>query len=197
MSSYGWILVSAAVEAAAHERFFTFMPERIFGPIGMSATRPDSAAEYMPERATFYFPRFAGDTRYGPELARDGDHSCAAGAGAFLSTPSDLVRFGMAVTSGKLLQPSTLELLQTSQRLGSGQETGYGLGWTLATVTLAGKPTRMAGHGSKPDFIGGTAYLATFPERGIAVAAISNTSFADAKSVVLRIAETFAAARGN
>jgi hypothetical protein len=31
----------------------------------------------------------------------------------------------------------TVELLQTSQRLASGEETGYGLGWDLETVTLA------------------------------------------------------------
>ena len=44
----------------------------------------------------------------------------------FLSTPSDLVRFGMAIESGKLLQPATVQTLQTSQRLASGEETGYG-----------------------------------------------------------------------
>ena len=60
----------------------------------------------------------------------------------FLSTPSDLVRFAMAINSGKLLQPATVQLLQTSQRLPSGQETGYGLGWDLETVALAGKQTR-------------------------------------------------------
>ena len=191
-STYGWILVSAAVEAAADERFFRFMRTQIFEPLGMSATRPDSATEPIRDRATFYFPRFAGDTRYGPELTREGDHSCFAGAGAFLSTPSDLVRFGMATSSGKLLQPATVTLLQTSLRLPSGQETGYGLGWKLETVTLAGQSTRLAGHGTQQDFIGGTAYLLTFPERGIVVAVTSNISFADMKSVGLKIAQAFA-----
>ena len=194
-SSYGWILVSAAVESAAKEPFFSFMRTQIFEPLGMTATRPDSAREAIPDRATFYFPRFAGDTRYGPELTREGDHSCFAGAGAFLSTPSDLVRFGMALSRGKLLQPATVELLQTPQRLASGEETGYGLGWKLETVSLAGELVRMAGHGTKPDFIGGTAYLMTFPERGIVVAATSNISFADLKSVALKVAHVFANAR--
>jgi serine beta-lactamase-like protein LACTB, mitochondrial len=192
-SSFSWILVSAAVEAAAGERFFRLMRTQIFEPLGMAATRPDSAAESIAERATFYFPRFAGDTRYGPESAREGDHSCYAGGGAFLSTPSDLVRFGMAVSSGRLLQPNTVTLLQTPQRLRSGEETGYGLGWKLETVALGGEPLRMAGHGTKSDFIGGTTYLMTFPERGIVVAVMSNTSFADAKSIALKIAEAFAA----
>jgi CubicO group peptidase (beta-lactamase class C family) len=191
-SSYGWILVSAAVEDAAGERFFTFMRTQVFEPLGMAATRPDSSAEAIADRATFYFPRFAGDTRYGPELAREGDHVCFAGAGAFLSTPSDLVRFGMSINSGKLLQPATVEMLQTPQRLASGQQTGYGLGWQLETVTLTGEPTRMAGHDTKKDFIGGTTSLSTFPERGIVVAVTSNISFADTHSIGLSVAQAFA-----
>ena len=42
-SSYGWILVSAAVEAAADQPFLTFMREQIFDPLGMRDTIPDSA----------------------------------------------------------------------------------------------------------------------------------------------------------
>ena len=190
-SSYGWILVSAAVEAAAKEPFFSFMRTQVFDSLAMTSTRPDSAKETIADRATFYFPRFGGNNLYGPELAREGDHSCFAGAGAFLSTPSDMVRFGMAIIGGKLLQPATSEMLQTSQRLASGEETGYGLGWKVETVSLAGQPTRMAGHGTKADFIGTTAYLMTFPERGIVVAVTANTSFADTKSVALKIAEAF------
>ncbi|MBA2305715.1 MAG: serine hydrolase [Acidobacteria bacterium] len=33
-SSYGWILVSAAVEATAEESFSTFMRKQIFEPLG-------------------------------------------------------------------------------------------------------------------------------------------------------------------
>ena len=56
-SSYGWILVSAAVEAAADERFFTFMRKQVFEPLGMDDTSAD--AEPVPDRAIYYFPRFA------------------------------------------------------------------------------------------------------------------------------------------
>ena len=193
-SSYGWILVSAAVEAAANEPFFAFMRTQVFEPLRMRDTTIDVATEAIPARATFYWARFglAGDTRYGPKPARHGDHSCYAGAAAFLSTASDLVRFGMGIDSGKLLKPGTIQLLRTPQRLASGEETGYGLGWELETPPLAGRPTRMAGHGSKEDFIGGTTYLMTFPERGLVVAVMANISFADTKSIALNIAQAFA-----
>jgi serine beta-lactamase-like protein LACTB, mitochondrial len=190
-SPYGWILVSAAVEEAAREPFFTFMRARIFEPLGMKATRPDALTESTRGRATLYYPRFAADTRYGPEFTRDGDYSCFAGAGAFLSTPSDLVRYATAITNGTLLQPATVKLLQTPQRLTSGQETGYGLGWDLETLSLAGQSTTMAGHDDEFT-IGGSASLATFPARGIVVAVMTNISFAKTSSLAASIAEAFA-----
>jgi CubicO group peptidase (beta-lactamase class C family) len=137
-SSYGWIVVSAAVEAAAGVPFHTFMDKKIFEPLGMDDTSADSTTDPIRDRATFYFPRFAADPGYGLHLMRPIDYSCYAGASAFLSTPSDLVRFGMAMNSGSLLQPSTVRLLQTAQHTASGRETGYALGWDLETVTLAG-----------------------------------------------------------
>lgn len=48
------------------------------------------------------------------------DFSCYAGSSALLSTPSDLVRFEISVNTGKLLQPDTVQLVQTPQRLASG-----------------------------------------------------------------------------
>lgn len=191
-SSYGWILVSAAAEAAAGEPFFVFMRTAIFEPLGMTATRPDYWRQTISDRATFYFPRFAGDPKYGPDLAREGDHSCAAGGGAFLSTPTDLVRFGMAIDGGTLLTPASVQMLQTPQHLKSGLPTDYALGWKVETVPLAGKPTRMAGHTTKQDFIGGTASLLTFPERHIVVAVTSNTSFGDTTSIGRQVADAFA-----
>ena len=52
----------------------------------------------------------------------------------------------MAMNGGRLLQPATVQMLQTSLRLPSGEETGYGLGWDLETLPLAGRPTQVVGH---------------------------------------------------
>ena len=165
--------------------------EQIFEPLGMDDTRIDAAPEPIPDQVTSYFPRFAADPRYGLHLMRPLDYSCYAGSSAFLSTPSDLVRFALAINSGKLLQPATVQLLQTSQRLASGQETGYGLGWDLETVTLAGEQTRLVGHDG--DALGGmVASLMTFPEHGMVVAVTSNISYADTFGVGLKIAQAFA-----
>ena len=243
-SIYDWILVSAAVEAAADQPFLKFMQERIFDPLGMRDTiadlppdpaavnagdddgfpllnlirelifdprgtrdiTPDSASDYKTkpdstnqpsgDRVTSYSPRFASDPNYGLHLMHHLDSSCFAGAGVFISTPSDLVRFGMAMNSGKLLKPSTVELLQTPQLLPSGKETDYGLGWYRKTVTLAGKKTRLTGlDGDSLGYAVGdgmVASLMTFPEYGMAVAVTSNISYAGTSSVGMKIAEAFA-----
>jgi CubicO group peptidase (beta-lactamase class C family) len=195
-SSYGWILVSAAVEAAAKEPFLAFLQKRVFEPVGMRDTLAESASETIPNRPTFYFPRFGADPRYGLHLMRPLEYSCYAGSSVFLSTPSDLVRFGMAINGGKLLKPATVELLQTSQRLASGQETGYGLGWDLETVTLVGEQTRWVGHAGTS--LGGmVASLMTFPKQRIAVAVVSNISYSDTEGLALKIAQAFAEQAGS
>lgn len=189
-SNYDFIVVSAAVEAAAGEPFLAFMQKQIFEPLGMSHTRADSATKPF-ARAIPYFPRFAADPRYGPDEMRPIDYSCYSGSSVFLSTATDLVRFAIAINGGKLLQPATVQLLQAPQRLSSGQETGYGLGWDLEVVTLAGKQTRWAGHDGQS--LGGmVASLMSFPEQGLVVAVIANTSYADTETLGLKIAETFA-----
>lgn len=194
-SSYGWILISAAIDAVADDSFLTFMRRHIFEPLGMHDTLPELQMESIAGLATPYFPRFAADPRYGPDLMRPINYSCYAGSSMFVSTPSDLVRFAMAVHGGTWLQPATVQLLQTSQPLASGEETGYGLGWQLETVERADTLTRTVGHHGTS--LGGmVASLMIFPgdrpERAIVVAVMSNTSYADTRSLAVRIAQLFA-----
>jgi serine beta-lactamase-like protein LACTB, mitochondrial len=190
-SNYSWIVVSAAIEAAADQLFLTFMRQQIFEPLSMHDTEADSSNAATGDRATSYFPRFAADPRYGPDVMRDIDLSCYAGSSVFVSTPSDLVRFAMAINGGKLLKPETVQLLEAPQRTTSGAETGYGLGWDLETATINGKHTPVVGHDG--DLLGGMmSSLMTFREQGIVVSVTSNTSYADTATLATKIAEAFA-----
>lgn len=181
-STYGWIVVSNAVESAAGVPFYDFMQREVFAPLGMRDTVPDGPG--VPNRAFFYSPAMRGNTRLGLEPARLVDSSCFAGAGAFLSTPADLVRFGLAMLNGTLLEPKTVALLQTPLQLESGKSTGYGLGWSVEDAKV--------GHGGSAT--GGTASLLTFPEQGIVVAVTSNVSFAEGVApLAAHIGEAFGA----
>ena len=190
-SNYGWILVSGAVEAAAREPFAMFMRRHIFEPLGMHDTRSEALAG-NPDQAVYYFPRFAADTRYGTQGPETVDFSCFSGASAFLSSPSDMVRFITALESGTPLKPETVQVLQASQRLSTGEETGYGLGWDIETVTLGRQPARAIGYdGELRD--GRVSSFMIVPGRDLIIAVMSNISFADTTSIAMSIAEAFAA----
>jgi CubicO group peptidase (beta-lactamase class C family) len=166
--------------------------ELIYDPRATSGGGPGFAKKPAPDRVTPYFTRFASDPNYGMHLMRPLDYSCYAGASVFVATPSDLVRFGMAINSGKLLEPATVKALQTPQRLASGEEINYGLGWQIKSVQLAGKQTRALGHDG--DSLGGTvASFVTFPEYAIVVALASNISHADTYPLAVKVAEAFVA----
>jgi len=190
-SSYGWIAVSAAIEAAAGEPLQAFMRKQIFEALEMADTVADSETQTSPDQVASYFPRYAANPRYGPDVIRKIGFSCYSGSSVFVSTPADLVRFGMAIDSGKLLQPATVQLLHTSQPLASGEMTGHGLGWDLETVTLGGEETEVIGHDGT--VLGGTvASLIILPAQGIVVAVLSNVSYADTFALAVKIAEAFA-----
>jgi CubicO group peptidase (beta-lactamase class C family) len=157
----------------------------------MLSTHADSATRSTANRVTFYFPRFMADPRYGLHLMRPIDYSCYSGSSVFLSTPSDLVRFGMAIDGGTLLHPATVQLLMTPPRLASGEESGYGLGWDLENVVLSGQSARSVGHDGLS--LGGpVASVLMFPEQGLVVAVTSNISYTDTRAVALSIAQAFA-----
>jgi serine beta-lactamase-like protein LACTB, mitochondrial len=170
---------------------FNLFLENIFDPRTTRARKPDAAKTPAEDRVTSYFPRFAADPSYGLHVMRPLDYSCYAGSSVFASTPSDLVRFAMAIHGGRLLPPATVELLQMPQRLVSGEDTGYGLGWDLETVTVAGKQTRVIGHDG--ELLGGmSSSLFTVPEHGVTVSVLSNISYADTFSLAVAIADSFA-----
>jgi len=193
-STFGWVLVSAAIEAAAHQSLPAFMEAQVFKPLGMSATRFESATEPVPDRVTFYQRRFLGEGSEGVVPASPVDNSCFSGGGAILSTPSDLVRFGIAMNRGKLLNVDTVRRLWERQLLTSGQETEFGLGWMAEDVTLASEPTRMVHHASR-SLVGGTTSFMVFPSRGIVVAVTANIANGITRDIALSIAQAFAEQR--
>jgi serine beta-lactamase-like protein LACTB, mitochondrial len=163
-SIWGWVLVSAAVEGASGEPFNRFMARQVFAPLGMERT-------VTAEREDL------DGVAHG--AGRRPDYSCLAGGGAFLSTPTDLVRLGSAMLTPGLLRADTIAAFATPARLVSGASTTYALGWTVKTIELAGQPTRIVSHRGSP--AGGTVSLLTFPDVGVAIAAAANR--ADARGV--------------
>ena len=178
-SIWGWVLVSAAVEGAAGEPFHRFMARQVFEPLGMDSTVVAETDDL-------------DDIAHG--TGRRPDYSCVAGGGAFLSTPSDLVRLGSTMLKPGFLRAETIALLQTPARLTSGASTAYALGWTVRSMPVAGEPTRVVSHRGSP--AGGSVCLLAFPDLGLAMAVAANLS--DARGVeplAFQVADAFAKQR--
>ncbi len=174
-SIWGWVLVGAVVEGAAGEPFARYMVGHVFEPLAMART---------------VVAETEGLDGVAHQGGRRPDYSCAAGAAAFLSTPTDLVRLGSAMLKPGLLKAETIAAFQTPARLVSGASTTYALGWTVSRVPFAGGPARMVSHRGSP--MGGTVSLLTFPDLGVAVATAANVADASGVNPFARqVAEAF------
>jgi len=127
----------------------------------------------------------------GLEAGPGADYSCFAGAGAFLSTPSDLVRLGSAMLKPGLLAAETIRLFQTPLQLESGASTGFALGWKVDTIQLAGAPSRLLRHRATPT--GSTVSLSLFPDRSMVIAVATNVTHGmeAVDPFALQVAEAF------
>ncbi len=183
-SSYGWNLVSAAIEGASDTPFLEYMQQRVFKRLGLSNTRPDHAQAKIAQRTHFYANIQGG---IGPAPAVDNSYKWAGGG--FLSTPSDLVRFAQAHLRPGFLKQASLDALFTPQHTRDGRSTGYGIGWTITKNDDFG-----AVWGHSGGSVGGSTQLLLLPDLGLVVALTLNNSEGPTRAMTMEIARFFAAA---
>ena len=166
-SSYGWNLLSAVVEGASGESFLPYVREQVLRPLGLRHTVAEHTDSIVEHRARIYERGNDGRLLNAPHV----DNSYKWAGGGFLSTAEDLVRFGSAHLRPGFLKAGSLALLFTPQRTTGGKETGYGIGWASGKDD-AGRRTVQHSGGA----VGGNAYLLLYPEHGVVVAMLTNTT---------------------
>lgn len=182
-STYGWTLISAAMERAAKQDFLAFMEASVFGPLQMKDTRPDRAGVLDPQRTHFYDTNAAGRFVETPAV----DNSYKWAGGGFLSTVEDLVRFGSAHLQPGFLKAESLAVMFRSQRTAEGKPVDYGIGWRVLK-DAKGHAIMLHTGGS----IGGTSVLILHPATRTVVALACNHSTSPFKKDAFEaIAEMF------
>jgi len=185
-STYGFTLLSAAMERAAGMPFLTLMEERVLEPLGMTRTGPEVKGQLHPDQARGYEPAPGGGAVVPPET----DLSNKWAGGGFLSTAPDLVSFASAHMDGSFLEPATTRLFWTPQKTLDGEETGYGIGWNI----MERDGRRVVYHTGGAT--GGSDVLVLLPDEGVAVAVLTNLSSQRPTEAALAIAEAFLASGG-
>ncbi len=146
-SNAGYTLLACAIEGASGVSYDAYMRAHVFGPAGMSSTRRDNSLEVVPERARPYMvrtkenteqwqglwqPRHLADTEVAvPFNADPVDPSWSPGAGGYLTTPVDLVRFASALLEGRLLPAERVARIPHPYVLSTGETVPRSHGWLL------------------------------------------------------------------
>jgi CubicO group peptidase (beta-lactamase class C family) len=180
-STFGYVLLSAAIEKAAKKDFLTFMHDDIFVPIGLENTVADQNKELILNRSRFY-DEVKGKLSNGIYV----DNSNKWAGGGFLSTSYDLTKMVQSLFEHKFLNKESVDKLWTSYLLPDGKPVDYGIGWKLAADTHSRKYVY---HGGSS--MGGRSIIFVYPDTQTIVAITCNLSTDFDQGVAIKIAEVF------
>jgi serine beta-lactamase-like protein LACTB, mitochondrial len=182
-STFGFVLLSAAMEGAASKNFLQIVNDEVIQPLRLSSMGPDLMKDIIADKSRYY-QREKG--KIGNAPYEDPSYKWA-GAG-MISSAADLARFGMAHLAPGYLNHQTLETMFQSQKTADGKETGVGLAWRIGLDWKGRKIYHHAGN-----IAGGRAVLILYPESRLAIALMSNVSGQPAfvESTAQLIAEGF------
>ncbi|MEH0154455.1 serine hydrolase [Limibacter armeniacum] len=120
-SSYGYILLGAAIENITSQPYLSYMKQHVWNPLNMLSTYGDVSDSLMENKSKFYY--------LNGEEAAPYDLSYAYSTGGLVSTSDDLVKFGLALTQNSFFKEEIKKQFFETQYTAKGLPTGYGLGW--------------------------------------------------------------------
>jgi D-alanyl-D-alanine carboxypeptidase len=122
-SNTGYLLLGSVTALVSRKPFEQSLQERIFTPLGMTATR------FEPKRGT---PGLAdGYTPLGlgaAEISIAEGHGWIGAAGGIWSTPEDLLKWDLALMDGKVLSEKSWKTMTSPRELKGGRSSAYGCG---------------------------------------------------------------------
>jgi CubicO group peptidase (beta-lactamase class C family) len=172
----GFNLLGYIIENVSGVDYWQFLRQRIFLPLGMTATTNRDSRYPVRFRASGYETDPAG--RY---INRDYDLTDLFSAGTILSTVDDIARWNASLDSQKLLTADSEKAMWTPLTLNNGDTHGYskgrthsyGFGWFLDPV----RGHRCVSHGGLTS--GFSASIQRFPDDGLAIIVLTNSNEED------------------
>lgn len=172
-SNTAYVLLGAVIEAADGKPLPASMHDRLFSPLGLTATAMDDAADIVSGRASGY-TNTTGPVGF--DNASFLSMTYPGAAGAMRSTTTDLCRWHQALLGGRVLSSSSLAKMLTPATLADGTlpkdgdaEVRYGFGLQLSPADTR----EVISHGGGIN--GFASYLGTYREADLSLATIVNT----------------------
>jgi CubicO group peptidase (beta-lactamase class C family) len=153
----------------------------------MTLTTADRNDSIIVHRTSVYQIDSLGNIANAPYV----DNSYKWAGGGFISTTTDLVKFGEAhMTQGFLSEP-TLREFTTSQVLNNGDSTHYGVGWSVF------KDGDLMGYGHGGGSVGGITAFRVYPSEKMVLVILSNSSDTQYGDIPVTIVRLFVEAKHN
>ena len=161
----GYFILGAIIEQIAGKPYERVLKERIFDPLGMTASGYDTTRALLPKRARGYTQRLSGVIN-----ADYLDMSLPYAAGSLYSTVDDLYLWDQALYGEKVL-PAALKEQMFTPKLSN-----YGYGWVIRKQPIgAAKAERTTiGHGGGIN--GFSSLITRIPEDRHLVVLLNNTA---------------------
>lgn len=165
-SSWGYTLLSAAVEAGAGQPFLEVVTDRVAPGLAIGPDATDSGHPQASKAYAFIDGAATPAPRH--------DFSYTWGGGGLGSTPEAIALFGSRVMSGGIVSPATFEWMLEPARLEDGsvvreRDFEVGFGWR---VSRTAEGDRIAHHAGVTD--GARSALVLWPDEGTSASVLSN-----------------------
>ncbi len=171
---WGYFLLGMIIEKQSGMRYQEFVRERIFQPLGMTATTVIDQWAIMKNRV-------AGYTLRNGKLAhirRVGQHELPSHYGIF-SSVKDLTKWDAVLYTEKLLKKASLDQMWTPVKLNNGFTFPYGIGWHLIDHRGFKRISVNGGTGTN---------ITRFPEEKLTVIVLTNLNRVEPWHLALGVA---------
>jgi CubicO group peptidase (beta-lactamase class C family) len=177
-SNTGYALLALIVERASGERFARFLHDRIFAPLGMSATVAyENGVSTVADRA-FGYSIDNGRVRRTDQSST----SAVLGDGGIYTSLEDLAKWDAALDAHALVADGDQREAWTSALTTRGARVGYGFGWF---VDSASDGPRLRHHGETMGF---TNAILKIPSRRLTIVILTNRTGGEPWDLATRIA---------
>ncbi|MCF8272446.1 MAG: beta-lactamase family protein [Flavobacteriaceae bacterium] len=164
-SSMGYVLLSDIMQKASNIPYDTFVNDSIFKPLEMMHSSMDKSDIILPNKTEFY----KSSSLKKPVIAKPVSNEYKVASGGFLSTSEDIVKFGNEIIFPKIVSKEAISEIITSQRLKSGNKTGYGIGFSVGHSQKGTPKYYHTGGG-----VGASTLLLIYPEEEMVITILTN-----------------------
>lgn len=166
-TTYGYIVLSAVVQAAGGIPYGELLEERIARPLGIASLTWDVASDGQTHWAAGYRKNGEGDVVRAPEYAHYWKH----GGGGHKMNIHDFARFAEALLNRTLLSEEAERAMWTQQATANGEKTNRGLGFVVDH-----EPSFRVAHNGRQNEA--TSRMVLYPDGNHGIVVITNSRHA-------------------